>query len=71
MPPLTNQLLNHTIHLLPQLPPKPLPNILLQLTYLGLHNRSHHYLVPPTTRPHLGGADGDIIISWDISVNDY
>ena len=45
--PLPKNLLNHTSHLLPQPPQKLLPDLLLHLTYLGLHNHPHHYLVTP------------------------
>ena len=55
MSPLSNNLLHHTIHILPQPPQKSLPDLLLQLNYLGLHNRPHHYLVPPPEIYFLGG----------------
>ena len=71
--PLQNNLLNHTSHLLPQLPRNSLPDLLLHHTYIGLHNRHHHYPVPPPALLSLrreGG--GGIRIIWDRGVRgDY
>ena len=49
-----NNLLHHTSHLLPQPPQKSLPDILLHITYFGLHNGPHQYLVPSPTLLSLG-----------------
>ena len=65
IPPLPNNLLRHTSHILPKPHQKPLPDILLQLTYIGLHNRPHHYLVPPPALL-LIWVSGDVISSsWN------
>ena len=52
--PLSNELLQHTSHLLPQPPHKNLPDLLIQLIYLGLHNRPNHYLILHPTLLCLG-----------------
>ena len=69
IPPLTNNLLHHTSHLLTQTHQKSLPDILLQLTYLGLHNNPHHYLVSTPALLCLGGAGGCRIRIWDTGVH--
>ena len=62
IPPLPNHLLHQTSHLLPQPPQKTLPDLLLQLTHLGLHNHPHHYLVPPPAIPRLGGGGVVVVV---------
>ena len=61
--PLPQNPLHRTNNLFPQLPQKPLPDLLLQIPYIGLHNRPHYYLVPPPALLRLGGSDGVRIIS--------
>ena len=56
IPFLPNKLLHHTRHLLRQPPRKSLPDLLLQLTYLGLHNLPHYYIVPPPALLRPGGG---------------
>ena len=56
IPPFTNNVLYHTSHLLLQPPQKSLPDLRLQLTYIGLHNNPHHYLVPYTALLYLWGG---------------
>ena len=70
IPPLPNNLLHHTSHLLTQSHQKTLPDILLQITYLDLHNRPHQCLIPPTTLLCLGGKGGKRNSSWDREVHD-
>ena len=48
---------------------KTLPDLLLQITYIGLHNYPHHQIVPPPSLPHLGGMGGGSSIIWDIGVH--
>ena len=46
----------------------PFPSLILQLTYLRLHNRPHQDLVSPTTPPPMYGGRGLKIISKNIRI---
>ena len=50
--------LDHTSLLLPQLPQKHFPYLLLQITYLGLDNFPHHDIFPTPYEPLLCGGGG-------------
>ena len=64
-----NNLLHHTIHLLPQPPRKLLPNLLLHITYPGLHNRPHHYHVLLPALLRMGG--GGLVLAAVVGIEGF